>query len=134
MGVIYVARSALLCKWAYEVGLSKHVFKIGYTEEPVKATVAVGWAGESDWTLVRSLAVESANETETIERLARKEKMIDPKLYPKLKGAAGIFKVLPVHVENHMMVQRALANDSALPEIKLKPADFAEYMIKNAAI
>ena len=30
MGVIYVARSANFSKWASEVGITKHVFKIGY--------------------------------------------------------------------------------------------------------
>ena len=54
MGAIYVARSARLSKWASDVGLSKHVFKVGCADEPVKALVdAADWAGESDWQLVR---------------------------------------------------------------------------------
>lgn len=132
MGVIYVARSVKLGKWASDVGLSKNVFKIGYAEEPVAPLVEKGWAGESDWTLVKAQEVDGLSESTVIDRLARKEKMIDPNFYPKLKGAKGVFKVLPTNVENHMLVQHALANLAELKVVKLKPADFADYMIKNA--
>ncbi len=53
MAVIYVARSVKFGTWASDVGLSKNVFKVGYTEEDPKAVVARGWAGENDWSLVR---------------------------------------------------------------------------------
>ncbi|HYC13072.1 MAG TPA: hypothetical protein VEC75_02425 [Stellaceae bacterium] len=132
MATIYVARSSKLGKWATDVGLSKHVYKVGVTEEPVKPLVAAGWAGEADWTLVKQQPVEDLDEAEAIERLARKEKFIDPNLYPKLKGTLGVFKVLPAHVENHILVRRALAGVAELVELKIKPADFADYLIGNA--
>jgi hypothetical protein len=132
MATIYVARSSTLGKWASDVGLSKHVYKVGVTDEPVKPLVAAGWAGETDWTLVKQQPVEGLGEAEAIERLARKEKLIDPNLYPKLKGTLGVFKVLPAHVENHILVRRALAGEAERLELKLKPADFAEYLIHNA--
>jgi len=132
MATIYVARSSKVGKWASDVGLSKHVYKVGVTEEPVKPLVAAGWAGEADWTLVKQQPVEDLDETEAIERLARKEKLIDPNLYPKLKGTLGVFKVLPAHVENHILVRRALAGVAELVELKIKPADFADYLIGNA--
>ena len=132
MATIYVARSSKLGKWASDVGLSKHVYKVGVTEEPVKPLVAAGWAGEADWTLVKQQPVEDLDEAEAIERLARKEKFIDPNLYPKLKGTLGVFKVLPAHVENHILVRRALAGVAELVELKIKPADFADYLIGNA--
>jgi hypothetical protein len=132
MGVIYVARSARLGKWASDVGLSKHVFKIGLTDEPVKPIVEAGWAGENDWTLVKKQDVDGLGEEEIIKRLARREKMIDPRFYPKLKEARGIFKVAPAHVENHLLVTRALAGGEERAEIKLKPTDFAAYLIHNA--
>jgi len=132
MATIYVARSSKLGKWASDVGLSKHVYKVGVTEEPVKPLVAAGWAGEMDWTLAKQQPVENLGEAEAIERLARKEKLIDPNLYPKLKGATGVFKVLPAHVENHILVRRALAGEADRVELKLKPADFADYLIGNA--
>ncbi|HTS92686.1 MAG TPA: hypothetical protein VMG55_11840 [Stellaceae bacterium] len=132
MATIYVARSSKLGKWAFDVGLSKHIYKIGVTEEPAKPLVAAGWAGEADWMLVKQQPVDDLAEAEAIERLARKEKLIDPNLYPKLKGALGVFKVLPAHVENHILVRRALAGEAERIELKLKPADFADYLIGNA--
>ncbi|HZS81714.1 MAG TPA: hypothetical protein VFA50_02515 [Stellaceae bacterium] len=132
MAMIYVARSAALGKWASDVGLSKHVYKVGVTEEPVKPLVAAGWAGESDWTLVKQEAVEGLTEAEALERLGRKEKMIDPALYPRIKGTRGLFKVLPAHVESHIIVGRALEGGPERVAIKLKPADFAAYLIRNA--
>jgi hypothetical protein len=132
MGVIYVARSAKLSKWASDVGLSKHVFKVGFTDEPLKPIVEAGWAGENDWTLVKKQDADGISEDEIIERLAHKEKMIDPKFYPKLKEARGIFKVAPAHIENHLLVTRALAGEEERVEFKLKPTDFAVYLIQNA--
>jgi hypothetical protein len=132
MPTIYVARSASLSKWASDVGLSKHIFKIGVTDEDAKALVAEGWAGEKDWSLVKQQSVEELTEEEAVERLAKKEKLVDPNFYPRIKGARGVFKVLPAHVENHMLVTRALAGEAERVEIKPKPADFAAYLIKNA--
>lgn len=133
MPVLFVARSAALGKWASDVGLSKHVYKVGLAAtDELKPLVAAGWAGETDWTLLRKQEVEAADEEAAIERLARKEKIVDPTLYPRLRGARGIFKVLPAHVENHIVVGRALAGEASLGDLKLKPVDFAEYLLKNA--
>jgi hypothetical protein len=132
MSVIFVARSAKLGRWASDVGLGKHVYKVGVAESDPKPLAAQGWAGESDWTIVRRRPVDDLGEEEVFDRLARKEKMIDPKLYPKLKGALGVFRLTPVRVENHIIVTRALAGDSDRAEVKLKPADFADYLIHNA--
>ena len=132
MPSIYVARSVKLGKWASDVGLGKLVYKVGVTDGDPKALAATGWAGESDWAIVKSEPVEGLDEDETFERLARKERMIDPKLYPKLKGARGVFRLNLVQVENHIVVARALAGASDKMELKLKPADFAAYLIHNA--
>jgi hypothetical protein len=131
MGTLFVARSARLSDWASDVGLSKHVFKVGYTEEPVEEALKQAWAGESDWTVVRQESVDGLDEAAIIERLARKEKMIDPNYYPRLKGAVGVFKVLPKNVENHILVKRAFAGEEELAPIKLKAQDFASYLIVN---
>jgi hypothetical protein len=133
MPVIYVARSASLSKWASDVGLSKHVFKVGLAEaDALKDLLASGWAGQTDWTLVRKQDVDLADEDEIIGRLAKKEKMVDPALYPRIKGERGIYKVLPAHVENHMLVTRALGGEESIRDLKVKPADFGDYLIKNA--
>ena len=132
MTTIYVARSSKLSKWASDVGLSKHVFKLGCTDEDPKALVAAGWASETDWQLVKQQDADGLTEAEVVERVARKEKLIDPNIYPRIRGALGLFKVLPAHVENHMLVRRALAGEAERLEIKLKPADFADYLIANA--
>jgi hypothetical protein len=132
MATIFVARSSKLSKWGSDVGLSKYVFKLGCTEEDLKALIAAGWAGETDWVVIKKQAVDGLAEADAVERVARREKLIDPKFYPKLKGATGVFKVVPAHVENHILVSRALAGSAERVELKLKPADFADYLIGHA--
>ena len=131
MGILYVARSPKLCRWASDVGLGKHVYKVGVTEGDPKALASTGWAGEGDWTITRKQAVESLSEEEALARLAHKEKVIDPNLYPKLKGASGVFRLAPTRVESHIIVTRALAGQSDRVEVKLRPTDFADYLIHN---
>ena len=132
MPVLYVARSAKLSRWASDVGFGKHIYKLGVCDDDPKVLAAAGWAGEADWKIVRQQEVEGLSEAEAHEQLARKERMIDPNLYPKLKGAAGVFRVTADHVENHIIVSRALAGDSDRLDLKLKPADFAAYLVHNA--
>ena len=131
MAILYVARSAKLNRWGSDVGLGKNLYKVGVAEADPKALAGAGWAGETDWTIVRKKAVEELSEAAAIDRLARKEKMVDPDLYPKLKGAAGVFRLTPERVHNHILVSRALAGASDRAEIKLKPTDYADYLIHN---
>ena len=132
MRFLYVARSAKLGRWAADVGLGKHIYKVGLADGDPRALAAVGWAGETDWTIVRKREVGEADEETALARLARTEKMVDPQLYPKLKGAMGVFRLTAIRVENHLLVTRALAGDGGRVEVKLKPADFADYLIHNA--
>jgi hypothetical protein len=132
MGILYVARSVKLGRWASDVGLGKNVYKVGIADGDPKALAATGWAGETDWAVVRKVAVEGLTEEEALDRLARKEKIIDPQLYPKLKGAAGVVRLTPDRVENHILVTRALAGQSDRAELKLKPTDYADYLFHNA--
>jgi len=134
MSIIYVARSAKLGHWSSDVGLGKHTYKLGIAEDgqDPKALAEAGWAGETDWKIVRRKEVDALDEAGAFERLGHKEKMIDPNLYPKLKGAVGVFRINAIHVENHIVVSRALAGASELGALKLKPTDFADYLIHNA--
>ncbi len=132
MAVIFVARSAALSKWASDVGLSKHIFKIGVAEEPIKDLIAEGWAGETDWALVKKEDAGELTEDAVIERLAKRETALDPKYYPRIRDTRGLFKVNPVHVESHIIVGRALEGGAERIAVKLKPADFASYLIHNA--
>ena len=131
MSILSVARSVKLGRWASDVGLGKNVYKVGVADGDPKPLAATGWAGETDWIILRKQAVEGLSEEQALDRLGRKEKMIDPNLYPKLKGAAGVFRLTLSRVENHIMVTRALAGQSDRAEIKLRPADFADYLIHN---
>jgi len=131
MAILYVARSTKLSRWASDVGLGKNIYKVGISDGDPKALAASGWAGETDWTIVRKTAVDNLSEHEAIDRLGRKEKMIDPNLYPKLRGAAGVFRLTPERIHNHIIVTRALAGESDRTEIKLRPTDYADYLIHN---
>jgi len=132
MSVLFVARSVKLSNWAFDVGFGKHLYKVGVTDDDPKALAAAGWAGEGDWKIVLREDVEGISEEEVLERLGRKEKTIDPTLYPKLRGAPGFFRVAAEHVENHIIVARALSGASDRLDLKIKPADFAAYLIHNA--
>ncbi len=135
MPTIYVAASKELGKWGADVGVSKHVYKLGVTEgsaeEAVAALNQASYAGQSDWKLVKKEEVDSLSEEAAVDRLQRKEKLLDPNYYPRLRGTSGIFRVKPVNVENHILVAQALAGRE--PKLdKLKPADIARYLITIA--
>lgn len=133
MGFVYVARSAALTDWGSDVGLGKFVFKVGYAEDAeaaVKALNDSAAGGAADWALVGQAEADTSEQT-VLERLGRKEKMVDPAFYPRLKGLTGLFKVKLANVENHLLVKAMMENREAKP-VKPKPADIAGYLIHNA--
>lgn len=136
MGVIYVARSASLSNWGSDVGLGKHLFKLGHADESaedaVKELSAAAHAGATDWVLVRKDdTADDVDEAGLLARLARKEKILDTNHYPRLKGAVDIVKVKLVNVENHRLLKQAYGNET-LKVTKLRDADIAAYLIANA--
>lgn len=133
MGTIYVARSKGLQTWGADVGLGKNLYAIGYTEDgSPEELLAAGLAGEKDWVLVKAQAADGTDEAALLERLGRKEKLVDPTYYPRIRGARGLVKVDPVKVENSMRIRKALETGQEPKDIKVKPADIAQYLINNA--
>lgn len=137
MPVVFVAKSQALTKWGADVGLTKHIYKLGVAEDSAEAAVkamnAAAAAGVSDWKLLKKETVESADEEALLARLAQRERMIDPGLYPKIRGERGLFKIKPENVDNHFLVKYALENQQAeLKIFKAKPADVGTYLITNA--
>lgn len=134
MPVVYVAKSVALQKWGAEVGLGKHVFKVGVGEgkaAEIEAQLnADSVAGQTDWKVVKLQKVDDADEQAVLARLATREKPVDPNFYPKLRGAPGVFKVKLESVANSLLVQQALGTGEMKIE-KVKPADIAAYLIRN---
>jgi len=132
MGTIYVARSKALQAWGGDVGLGKNLYKLGYVEDTTPEVVlAAGMAGETDWVVVKAEAADTT-EAELLERLARKEKLVDPTYYPRIRGATGLVKVNLAGVENSMRIRQALETGQEPKDIKVKPADIARQLIANA--
>ncbi len=133
MGSIYVARSKGLQAWGADVGLGKNLYAIGFVADGTpEETLAAGLAGEKDWVLIKAQTAEDTDESTLLERLGRKEKLVDPTYYPRIRGARGLVKVDPVKVENSMRIRKALETGQEPKEIKVKPADIAQYLINNA--
>lgn len=134
MPTIYVARSQTLEEWAEDVGLTKHVFKVGVCEgDPAVACEALNaesHASATDWALLKIVEVEAADEADILARLARREALVDPKYYPRIRGATGIVKVKIANAQNQMMVERAMEGRPT-KALKFKPVDVAEYLLRN---
>ncbi|MCW5732128.1 MAG: hypothetical protein KIT20_15320 [Alphaproteobacteria bacterium] len=132
---IYVATSKSLQEWGASVGVTKHLYKIGVCEAPPAEAVAslnaTRQAGAEDWKLLKKRQVEAADEAAILARLAAQEQVLDGRYYPRLEGAVGICKVKPLNVTNALLVQRAL-DAGELKVDRLKPADIAEYLLRNA--
>lgn len=132
---IYVAKSKSLQKWGAEVGLTKHLYKVGVADGDAEAAVeelnAGGHGGRNDWRLIKKQDVDSIEEQAAYARLSRRVTAVDPDYYPKIKGAPGIFKINVEGIEQQLLVQRALAGE--IKPVTIKQADVAEYLIRNAA-
>jgi hypothetical protein len=135
MPFLYVAVSKGLADWGASVGLTKHVYKLGVAEETDEAAIESlnqrHEAGQGDWKLLKKEKIDGLTETAALDRLARREKLVDPGLYPGIRGAAGIFKVKPTNVENHLIVQQSLGTGE-LKSTKIRPAEIAADLIHNA--
>jgi hypothetical protein len=131
MGTIYVATSKANQEWGADVGLGKNLFKVGLIAEGGPDEALAGFAGQSDWKVLKAAPCDLSEE-DALARLARKEKAVDPTYYPKLRGAGGLFKVTIANVENSILVALALDGREPPKNFKVKPVDIAGYLIANA--
>ena len=133
MALIFVAHSKTIALWGGDVGLGKNLFLVGLadTAEEVSAFLAGKPCGAEDWVMVKQQECGHEDQPAILDKLAIKEKRVDPALYPRLRGLTGLFKVKLESVENHMMVKKALEglHDTT---VKLKNPDIALYLIHNA--
>jgi hypothetical protein len=134
MAAVYVARSQNLQQWASDVGLTPHLYKVGVAsvlaESAVESLNATKFAGESDWMLLKAQDAD-IDEAAVLERIGRKEKLVDPAHYPRLGGASGIVKVKLANVQSRLLVQRMMAGEEE-KAIKPKPADVAAHLLQDA--
>ncbi|TAN54981.1 MAG: hypothetical protein EPN26_06055 [Rhodospirillales bacterium] len=136
MTCVYVAKSKSLGEWGSDVGLTEHLYKLGVhegaPEEVVDLLNGEKLCGKTDWALLKSEPLEELqDEAALYERLGRKEKLVDPRIYPGIRNAPGIFKVKILNVENSILVKEAL--EGREPKIKKpKPAEIGAYLIANA--
>lgn len=131
MATLYVARSANICQWASDVGLGKNIFKVGVCDGDPAPLLAAGIAGEADWKLLKQVETE-LTEDAVLERLTKRLKPVDPTYYPRTKGEPGLFKLVDNDVQRHIILARAMADESERAPIRLKTADYANFLITNA--
>jgi hypothetical protein len=134
MPTVYVARSQSLQQWASDVGLTPHVYKVGVTDGAAEPAIEQlnkdKVCGVDDWKLVKAQEA-SGDEATALERIGRKEKLVDPTHYPRLGGATGLVKVKLANVQSRLLVQRMMAGEEE-KAIKPKPADVAAHLIQDA--
>jgi hypothetical protein len=134
MATVYVARSQNLQQWASDVGLTAHVYKLGIANDSAESAVEslnqAKFAGESDWKLVKAQDAE-LDEATVLERIGKKEKVVDPAHYPRLGGASGIVKVKLANVQSRLLVQQMMAGEEE-KKIKPKPPDIAAHLLQDA--
>jgi len=133
MAVIFVAHSKQIALWGNDVGLGKSLYLLSVAADADAATefLATKPCGAEDWLLLKQESREIADDAALLEKLAKREKRVDPMLYPRLKGFTGLFKIKAENVENHLLVKLAL-EDMDTSKVKVKPTDVAAYMLLNA--
>jgi|AGTN01.1.fsa_nt_gi hypothetical protein len=132
MAILYVATSKAQQEWGNDVGLGKNLYKVGVADGRTPEEAVRGCASQTDWVIVKSQDGADLTEDDLLARLGRKEKLVDPDYYPKLRGATGIVKINLTAIENSMLVALALEGREPPKNFKVKPADIAQYLIGNA--
>lgn len=131
MAILYVATSKAQQEWGNEVGLGKNLYKVGLADGQTAEEAVAGCANQSDWVVLKTQDVDAMSEDDVLVRLGRKEKLVDPTYYPKLRGATGIVKINLTAIENSMLVAIALEGRLQPKNFKVKPADVATFLLNN---
>lgn len=134
MPSVYVAFSLTMQEWGSDVGVSKHLYKAGFTAddpaEAIKDLNAEGYAGQKDWELAGARDVADIDEATFTTRLAERQKTLDPLYYPKIKGVRDIVKLDQRKVEANIVIKRTMeGRDSKVP--KLNPAMLADFILDS---
>ncbi|HET6160069.1 MAG TPA: hypothetical protein VFE34_17115 [Dongiaceae bacterium] len=136
MAILYVASSKGLANWGSDHGLTKHLYKIGVTDDDADAVIetlnAEQHAGQSDWKLAKKVDVDE-DEAAILVRVGAKEKMVDPNYYPGIKKAPGIVKVKLANVENRLLMEQTLRGENP-HVVKVKTADIIDHLVKLATV
>lgn len=134
MATVFVAVSKGLQAWGSDVGLTKNLYKLGWTDgtaaDALARMVGERHAGRDDWQLVAE-GEAAGDEASALEQLGRKETLVDPRYYPQIKGARGIVKVKLANAENHFVIESALAGRERKAK-RLTPAEIGLYLIRKA--
>ena len=135
MSTVFVVLSPSMQEWGADVGVSKHLYKLGVTDgdvaEAVKELAAENYAGHADWVLAACLEAPDGLDTAAVmARLADRQKLLDPLYYPRLKGAKDIVRLDQRKVEANIVIKRTMeGRDSKVP--KIKPADMGLFLIES---
>lgn len=135
MPSVYIAMSETMQEWGSDAGISKHLYKIGFTDEAPEAAVKelneTGYGGQKDWILAGARETETLDQAALMTRIGERMKVIDPLYYPKIKGAKDIVRVDQRKVEANIVIKRTMeGRDSKVP--KVKPKDMAEFILDAA--
>ncbi len=135
MPTVYIAMSDTMQAWGSDAGISKHLYKIGFTDEtPADAITALneaGYGGQTDWVLAGARESETVDEAALMARVGERMKLVDPLYYPKIKGAKDIVRVDQRKVEANIVIKRTMeGRDSKVP--KIKPKDMAGFILDVA--
>lgn len=135
MPSVYIAMSETMQEWGHDAGISKHLYKVGFTGDDPEAAVAAlnaaGYGGQQDWVLVGARETDTLDQAALMARLAERMKIIDPLYYPKIKGAKDIVRVEQRKVEANIVIKRTMeGRDSKVP--KIKPKDMAGFILDAA--
>jgi hypothetical protein len=135
MPSVYIAMSQTMQEWGNDAGISKHLYRIGFTDEApadaVKELSKSGYGGQNDWLLLDMREADSLDQGALMARITNRMKLIDPLYYPKLKGAKDIVRLDQRKVEASIVIKLTMeGRASKVP--KLKPKDMAGFILDVA--